>query len=137
MGHPAWADEPAFATAEARYEHTHELDEKVNAWTRSRDSYEVAALLQARGVPAGVVQNSADIVHRDGQMQDFGFWWSSDELTTPFRRMDGFPVHMSQTDPQLRKLGPKMGQDDEAVFGELLGLSKEEIVELQASEVIW
>jgi crotonobetainyl-CoA:carnitine CoA-transferase CaiB-like acyl-CoA transferase len=42
-----------------------ELDAELERWTSTRDRYELAEALQARGVLAGPLQNTPDLVHRD------------------------------------------------------------------------
>lgn len=60
--HPQWADEPRFATGEARLAHRRELVELVSALTRTRTPVRVAELLQAAGVPAGPMNRPPDIL---------------------------------------------------------------------------
>jgi crotonobetainyl-CoA:carnitine CoA-transferase CaiB-like acyl-CoA transferase len=51
-GHPAWVDDPAFATTAGRLAARDELDAHLAAWTAGRPADAVAELLQAAGVPA-------------------------------------------------------------------------------------
>lgn len=60
--HPQWADDPRFATGEARLAHRRELVELVSALTRTRTPVRVAELLQAAGVPAGPMNRPPDIL---------------------------------------------------------------------------
>jgi len=55
MGEPAWATEAGFATNAGRVEHQDELDAHIAAWTSAREDYAVMQVLQAAGVPAGVL----------------------------------------------------------------------------------
>ncbi|MDE2571459.1 MAG: CoA transferase, partial [bacterium] len=61
MGQPQLADDPRFESNLARVEHAADLDEVISAWTRTRDSDEVSAILVAASVPAGPVMSVADI----------------------------------------------------------------------------
>ena len=51
-------------------------------------------------------------------------------------RTDGLPVHLSRTDWRLERAGPVLGQDNERVFAEVLGLSMAEIGRLADEGVI-
>lgn len=137
LGGPAWASDPRFANQELRYENASALDAYVGSWTRGLDCYEAMRVLTSAGVPAGVVQNTADLVHKDDQIDHFGFWWFDDDLPTPSKRLDGFPVQMSQTPAKLARLGPDMGQDDEDVLSSLLGFTSEEVERLRELEIVW
>ena len=44
------------------------IEEQLSAWTAQQDAYELMGLCQAAGVPAGVVQDGADLVERDPQL---------------------------------------------------------------------
>jgi hypothetical protein len=51
-------------------------------------------------------------------------------------RVDGLPVHLSETDWRLERGAPCLGQDNDYVYGELLGLGPDERAGLQAEGVI-
>ena len=51
-------------------------------------------------------------------------------------RVDGLPVHLSATDWEITRGGPCLGEHNDVVFREVLGLHDDEIAELRAEEVI-
>jgi crotonobetainyl-CoA:carnitine CoA-transferase CaiB-like acyl-CoA transferase len=51
-------------------------------------------------------------------------------------RVDGIPVHMSATDWHIERGGPCLGEHNDVVFGEILGLSATEIRQLRDDKVI-
>ncbi len=57
MGDPAWARDPEFASAIGRMRRRAEIDERLIEWTSSRANRDVMNLLQARGVPAAMIQH--------------------------------------------------------------------------------
>ena len=59
---------PSSATQDGRFAHQDVLDDHLAAWTRERDPHEATEQLQARGVPAGAVQNAEDLNERDPQV---------------------------------------------------------------------
>lgn len=60
--HAAWAEDPRFATGEARLAHRRELVELVSGWTRTRTPLRAAELLQSAGVPAGPMNRPPDVL---------------------------------------------------------------------------
>jgi crotonobetainyl-CoA:carnitine CoA-transferase CaiB-like acyl-CoA transferase len=55
LGAPQWADDPRFATSDARLAHLDELEEAIEAVTATRTTAEWLALLDAADIPAGPV----------------------------------------------------------------------------------
>jgi benzylsuccinate CoA-transferase BbsF subunit len=51
-------------------------------------------------------------------------------------RVDGVPAHFSETDWTIRHGAPCLGQHNDFVYGELLGLSASEIEQLRAEGVL-
>lgn len=130
---PAWLDDPRFATMPARLRNQDELDAGIAAWTRDQDARDLMERLQAAGVPAGQVQDLPTIVYDDPQMQARGFTAHNDHPVLGPHLTDGTPAHLSRTPAQRRAPSPPLGADNDAVFGELLGLSEAEREELLIS----
>jgi crotonobetainyl-CoA:carnitine CoA-transferase CaiB-like acyl-CoA transferase len=51
-------------------------------------------------------------------------------------RVDGLPVHLSETDWEITRGAPCLGEHNDYVLGELLGLSTEEISSLAKEGVV-
>ena len=51
-------------------------------------------------------------------------------------RVDGMPVHLSETDWHLERGAPCLGEHNEYVFGQLLGVSDSELVSLKEEGVL-
>jgi len=136
MGGPDWAKDPRFASPELRHENADELDRRVEAWTRERDPFEATAILQAAGVPAGVVQNAEDLA-RDPQLMHLDYWWEAERASMAPNRFDAYPARLSETPARLWGPAPWLGEHNDYVYGELLGMSQEEIRRLGEEEVLW
>lgn len=135
MEGPSWMREPAFATAGARLEHIDALHERLGAWTTAFDDRELAEHLQRHGVAAAPVLNVADLLH-DPHYRARGTFI---EVRHPlgFREtIYGSYVKMSRSTPQVCP-GPSMGQDNDYVFRELLGLSEARYRDLIERKVIY
>jgi crotonobetainyl-CoA:carnitine CoA-transferase CaiB-like acyl-CoA transferase len=137
IGSPEWTRDQKFATQESRYAHAEELDRLVETWTRDREPYEAMDTLAKAGVPAGVVQNADDLANHDRQLSHLGFWWVADRENMAPNHFDAYPARLSETPATLWGPAPWLGEHNERVFGELLGMSPEEVKRLQEEEVIW
>lgn len=135
LGDPPWSREKRFCTLEARLQHQEELDEGVAAWTRERTPEEVMALLQGAGVPAGAVQNAADLLTRDPQLRARGHFVRLDHPEAGPSTHHALPFRMSATPSQYQP-APLLGQHNDYVLGEVLGLPEEEINRLMVEGVV-
>ncbi len=136
IGSPSWANDAKFRTLYLRMRNREELDANVERWTRERRAEDAMMALQAGGIAAGVVSNGADICARDPQLKQRGFWAP---LATRQGRthVTGIPFKLSATPGAIRTLGPEVGENNDYILGEILGLSKAERDELIACEAVW
>jgi crotonobetainyl-CoA:carnitine CoA-transferase CaiB-like acyl-CoA transferase len=135
LGSPRWAEDKRFATPAARLENKKKLDELIEGWTKTLPAEEVMSLLQAQGVAAGVVQDARDLA-KDPQLKERGFFIDLDRPETGRTMSDATPVRLSDTPPGYRRPAPLPGQDNGSVYGELLGIGADEIIELRQRGVI-
>jgi crotonobetainyl-CoA:carnitine CoA-transferase CaiB-like acyl-CoA transferase len=137
MGNPAWAEDEKFADMDSRINHQDELDAHIEAFTRQYDKYEVMERLQKHGVACGAVQMNENLLEHDPQLKARGLFEVLPHKLLGNRRFEGIPVKMSKTQPYLHKSAPLMGEDNDYVFGEILGYSKEEIERMTKEGVLW
>jgi crotonobetainyl-CoA:carnitine CoA-transferase CaiB-like acyl-CoA transferase len=135
MGNPAWAESARFATATERLKNAGELDRLVGEWTQQYTAAEVMALLQSHDLAAGVVQNARDLA-RDPQLNARGFFIELEHPELGRTISDATPIKLSATPARYEKTAPVMGQDNGYVYGELLGLSEDEMADLKKQGVI-
>jgi crotonobetainyl-CoA:carnitine CoA-transferase CaiB-like acyl-CoA transferase len=131
MGNPTWAEDNKFTALSERLECRDELDKLITVWTQAHNAEEVMSLLQEHGVAAGVVQDAADLA-KDPQLQGRGFFIK--DINMPF--IDTSPIRMSGAKAEYRRGAPAPGQDNDYVYGQLLGISNEEMAELKEKRVI-
>jgi crotonobetainyl-CoA:carnitine CoA-transferase CaiB-like acyl-CoA transferase len=135
MGFPAWAQDERFATAELRKTHQDELDERLGEWTALHTPEEIVALLQGAGVPAGVVQNAADLAN-DPHLAARRFFVSLDHPALGETVADVSPIRFRGDPPPAWQPAPLLGEANRYVFGDLLGLSDETLASLMEDGVI-
>jgi len=136
MGDPAWARDVNMATAEGRRARHDAIDGALAAWTRAFDHHELMHRLQRRGVPAGAVLTGRELL-RDPQLEARGFWETlvppevgeAHRFITPPWRLSASPFRPSTPAPLL-------GEHNDLVYREILGLDGEQYAALQRAGVI-
>jgi crotonobetainyl-CoA:carnitine CoA-transferase CaiB-like acyl-CoA transferase len=136
LGRPGWVDDPKFATPASRREHAGELDALVTAWTMQRDAVEAMNRLQAAGIAAGVVQNIEDQFERDPQLAARHFFEEIVHVKQGRVVANGIPLGLTAPPGRTSHTGSAVGQDNDYVFGELLGMSADEIERCVATGAI-
>ncbi len=137
LGAPSWTADAKFRTLYLRMRNRDELDRHVAAWTANHQAEDAMTLLQRAGVPAGLVQNGADLCTRDPQLQFRNFWAPVKRPDGPDTCVSGLPYRLSATPGAIHRNAPEAGEDNEYVLGKLLGLSAAEREQLYASQVVW
>ena len=62
LGFEDWLTNPDFNTADARDRHKQEIYKRIEAWTITRDKFEVTEILSKAGVPVAPVLNTKEIM---------------------------------------------------------------------------
>ena len=112
------------------------MDEHLAAWTGTLTCHEAMDLLQAAGVRAGAVQTAEDVNESDPQMAFRGTFFEMDHPVIGEARFEGLPFTASNFRPDHWRSGPLLGEDNAYVLGELLGISDDEIEDLDRRGVI-
>jgi crotonobetainyl-CoA:carnitine CoA-transferase CaiB-like acyl-CoA transferase len=139
-GRTDWASEPRFRTLQARLANQDDLDAEITRWTIRHDDYELMHKLQSAGVAAGVCQTAEDRCDKDPQLA--ALEWLKEVTGTKIGTwpVAEVPVKLSETPPYIggpiNRGAPCYGEDNEYVYGELLGLSTAEIGRLVDQGVI-
>ncbi len=129
-GNPPWTEDERFTTLSSRLENAEELDRLVGAWTMGYTAEEVMVSLQEEGVAAGVVQDAGDLAS-DPQLKARGFFIELGKTLS-----DATPIKLSEASARYRRGAPTQGQDNSYVYGELLGMSEDELAELRQQGII-
>ena len=135
LGKPPWAEDKRLATLTGRLKHSEELNRLVEGWMKKHTAEEAMALLQGQGVAAGVVQDASDLA-QDPQLNERGFFIELDHPELGKTISDAVPIRLSDTPARYTRAAPVLGQDNDYVYRELLGMSQDEIDELREQGVI-
>jgi benzylsuccinate CoA-transferase BbsF subunit len=121
----------SLASLAARLERVDEVEAAVEAWTSTRTREDVADELQAAGIEAVPVQDFGDI-HDDPQVAFREHFVPLVHAHMGDRLYERNGFRLSGAPNGYAQSGPTLGQDNDWVFGELLGLSPAERKSLEA-----
>lgn len=131
------AGDPRFATQAARHSAREALDGIVAEWCAARNAEEAAEALQRAGVAAHVSWSAADIVG-DAHLRARGAIVDVVEGAGRRRAAVGAPARFSKSDnPAIERGTPGLGEHEDYVYGELLGIGRREYDALVAEQVIY
>jgi benzylsuccinate CoA-transferase BbsF subunit len=131
-----WARDPALASFAARMARREEIDRRIGEWTAGQERGAIVFALRAGGVPADQVARPADRIENDPRTAAWGLWPTVHHDEIGETRVEGIPVHMSETDWSISRGAPCLGADNDYVYGTLLGLSSDEIADFSERGVI-
>jgi len=134
LGNPAWADDEEFATHAGRRRKHGVIDEALGSWCAGQELESTVEALLARGIPAAGVWD-ARIQYRHPQFVERGFFEDVDHPVVGVHPIVRPPFTFATVDRWNRTPAPTMGQHNHEVLGEI-GLSADEIAQLEADEVI-
>lgn len=129
MGKPELADDPRFADRATRARNMAATDAVVEAWTSTLPRAEVFQVCQLHEVPCAPVQSLAAVLN-DPHLLERGALARVahehyGEVTLP-----STPLRFQDVDPPAVSLPRKAGADNESVYGDLLGLSADDVASL-------
>ena len=135
IGRAELVSDGRFTNLQSRIKNRAELDAIVNEWTAARAAEAIMTKCQSAGVPAGVVQNGADLL-KDPQLRQRNYFSPfAESLIGPFEiPRSGFIFRGMEEDPL--RLPNRLGADNEQVLGELLGYDKTTIEQWRQEEVL-
>jgi crotonobetainyl-CoA:carnitine CoA-transferase CaiB-like acyl-CoA transferase len=132
---PSWIDDSRFYDGPFRHRNQDELDQLIAEWTSLRDSHEVMNILQKAGIAAGAVLDAKELLE-DPHLESRGFFETVTHPEAGTHPYIGMYAKFSKTPGSIRKPAPLLGEDNEYVFGELLGLSQAEMDRLVQDGII-
>ena len=135
MGCPEVADDPRYADNQARIRERERVDGMIAEWTRRHTLEEVVRILEEAQVPVGPIYTAAEIV-KDPQYQARDMLLAQHVPGLGPVKFPGIVPKLSETPGGVDASGPALGEHNRYVYGELLGLSEEELADLARKGVI-
>lgn len=136
LGNPEWAREERFVTGLGRWHNQEELDKLIEAWTINYTDYEVMERLQQAGV-AAMPSMGMDEIWTDPHLGARGVFEVVEHPKLGAQPMVVSPCRLSLTPLKIKRHGTMLGEDNQHVFSELLGLSQRKISDLIERRIIY
>ena len=138
---PLMALDDRFSTTTSRLRNIDEIDDAIESWSLAVDHYEAFHLLQDAGIPAAPILDMKEAM-ADPHHRERNFF---EQVTYPYTGpivdgVEGPGIHeyagpffdLSESNVRIRRAAPSVGQDNEYVFREIVGLDADEYAELVA-----
>lgn len=130
------ANDRRFAGASQRLENEREIDRIISAWTRERDADEVTEILQHAGVCAAPSLSSEGLF-KDRHLRERGVFTQVEHPVIGKDWVTQPPWRLSATPASIRSRAPLLGEHNDEVFRGLLGISADEIRQLEQQQAIY
>ncbi|WP_377830656.1 CoA transferase [Bradyrhizobium lupini] len=135
IGRPDWAEDASLKYTESRRPIEDAIEREIAAWTRTRDADQAMSELQAVKVAAGVARLPIDLLD-DRHLRSRAFLQEVERDFVGRHPQPSMPIRESKGPYVVRAAAPTLGQHNEEIFSELLGLSNAEIEELMRQGII-
>jgi crotonobetainyl-CoA:carnitine CoA-transferase CaiB-like acyl-CoA transferase len=132
LEHPEWAEDERFAVLARRYANRAALEVLISEWTAARDPAEVEAVLQAAQIPAHRVSSSLNLVE-DEQLTHRGHFAEVPQPEVGDVLVETPRFRLSHSPFVAPRPAPTLGQHNELVLREILGMNDDQIADLVVS----
>ncbi|MBI3797674.1 MAG: CoA transferase [Deltaproteobacteria bacterium] len=126
--------DPHYTDQSERNKHFDEVHAFIQTWTEKRDKLTVMQQLGEVGVPCGAVFDSQDVL-TDPHLRERGMVVTLEHPTRGTITMPGCPVQLTDSPVEARP-APLLGQHNQEVYRELLGLSATALKKLEEEGII-
>jgi len=132
---PELAEDPDYVDPVRRQERAREVDELVQKWVAERTLDDAMAAFEAADVTAAPVYDAAQLLG-DEHLRARGTFVTVDDPELGPMTVQAPVAVLTETPGRIQHLGRTLGADNDAVFGELLGLSADHLRDLRDKGVV-
>ena len=134
IGHPELIGDPRFTDPATRGKNSAVVDKLISDWTSTKSGYEAFNTFASAGVSTGITltssqaMNDPHVTHRKMVV----------ELEHPVRgkyKTIGYPAKLEKSPVEVKN-APLLGQDNERVYADLMGYTKEDLAKLKEVGVV-
>lgn len=134
IGREDLLEDPRMATPQSRFEYRDELDAIITEWTLKHTKQEAMEILAKADIPSGALLDIDDIAH-DPSYMETGMVIEVEHPQRGKLKFPGFAPKLSENHIDY-ECSPALGENNEEVYGGILGLSQEEIETLKTNKII-
>lgn len=135
LGEPEWTKDELFSSEISRLRNSDALDALLTSWFMERGKEEIFRLAQAEGVPCFPLYNIREVAE-NRQYAARDWFQECDHPSVGRFRIPGPPYQMSRTPITIRRPAPRLGEHNETIFRERLGMTAAQLKALQSEGVI-
>lgn len=135
IGKPELAEDPEYVDPLRRQAHAREVDDLVAGWIRDRTLDEAMQVLLDAEVAASPIYD-AELLLADEHLRARGSYVVVDDADLGEVTVQAPVVRMSETPGVIDHLGAALGADNDAVYGDLLGLDADELRSLRSDGIV-
>ena len=125
IGRPEWKEDPDYATPAARLPRLNEVFEAIEAWTMTKDKFEVMEICNPLNIPVGPILSMKEIAE-EPSLRDTGTVVEVDHPERGKYLSVGCPVKLSDSDVTVER-SPLLGEHTAEVLSEVLGYSADDV----------
>lgn len=133
---PDLLTDPRFDSNLKRCDNHAALKPEIEKWTSLHTIDEAVEAINAAGVPAAPINDMRRVTSDDSIANVREMFVPLHHPVIGDMRVNGNPVKLLDMMPQITRHAPELGQDNEAVYGELLGLDAAALNEYREKHVI-
>jgi crotonobetainyl-CoA:carnitine CoA-transferase CaiB-like acyl-CoA transferase len=132
IGRPDMTDDPRFRNNAARNKNRDSMNEILQAVFLTKTYEQWEPILLANGVPFGAINDLAQLVEHP-QVKARGSLVAQQHPRAGAVRLMGVPMRLSKTPGSVRTPAPRIGEHNDEVMRQTLGLSNQQIAQLRAA----
>lgn len=136
MNKPELLEDDRFDTNLKRCDNHAELKPYIENWSKDYTIEEAVEKILGAGVPAAPIYDLHHVTTNEHIIGARKMLVDLEHPTIGTFKVNGNPVKMMTTEPEITKHAPTLGQDNEEIYSNVLGLDKEQIAELKAQGII-
>jgi len=134
IGEPGWKTHPDYATLKARLPRLNQIFARIEQWTMTKTKFEAMEILNKHDIPCGPILSMKELAE-DPSLRATGTVVEVDHPARGKYLSVGNPVKMSDSPSKVVR-SPLLGEHTAGILREVLGLSEDEIAEIQRSGAI-
>ena len=128
--------DPRFLSNALRCENHAALKVEVEKWSTTLTKEEAYEAINAAGVPASPINDLYQVSHDPHIVEDREMFIPVKHPVIGDMRVNGNPVKLLDMMPEVRTCAPALGQHNEEIYGQLLGMDKARLEALEEDHVI-
>jgi crotonobetainyl-CoA:carnitine CoA-transferase CaiB-like acyl-CoA transferase len=132
---PDLADDPDYSDPVRRQAHAREMDDLVASWISQRTLVEAMGVFERAEVAAAPVYDAQQLL-ADEHLRSRGMFVEVDDADFGTMTVQAPVARLSETPGGIDHLGGALGADNDAVYGDLIGLDAARVASLRAAGTI-